>query len=131
VLNAVKPHTLLKDCIDNILLDAYQNLVDFPLKPMLKALKEHPEGVSPDYFNNQKYDGVDMSSTSAMGPVMKSSIAIIYRIDLKKYQLMSTAHKTALKTYSPKISYYYRINEIINNLFTMAEIKAPYFEFKN
>jgi hypothetical protein len=30
--------------------DAKGDLVAFPLKPILKALKEHPEGVHPEYF---------------------------------------------------------------------------------
>ena len=39
----------------------------------------------------------------AVGSAMKRSNAIIYRIELGMYQLMSGAHKTALKTYTPII----------------------------
>jgi hypothetical protein len=101
VLNAVQRKKLLKDCIDNILLRSNGKLIAFPLKPILKALKEHPEGVSPGYFENQEYKGFDMSDPVAVGEIMNKSEAIIYRIENEKYQLMSTAHKTALKTYTP------------------------------
>jgi hypothetical protein len=74
-------------------------LVAFPYKPILKALKEHPEGVSPEFFENMKCEGVDMSNPKAVGISMKTSNAIIYRIECRKYVLMSTAHRTALKTY--------------------------------
>ena len=94
----------LKDCVDAVLGGAHQDLLAFPLKPIFKALKENPEGVSPDYFNNQKYEGIDMSNPGAVSSVMKTSNAIIYRIELRKYQLMSAAHKTALKTYTPIIN---------------------------
>ena len=104
LISKISVHNIpIRDFVDTVLRDAYQDFVDFPLKPILKALKEHPEGVSPDYFKNQEYKGIDMSVPGAVGSAMKSSNAIIYRIELQKYQLMSTAHKTALKTYTPII----------------------------
>jgi len=75
----------------------------FPLKPILKALKEHPEGVSPDIFNNVKYEGVDLSNPQAVGYAMKRSNAIVYRIENQKYQLLSKAHESALQAYEPII----------------------------
>ena len=96
-------NTTLKDCVDGILRVAHQDLLKFQLKPILKVLKEYPEGISPDYFSNKKYEGIDLSDQDAVGSAMKRSNAIIYRIELGKYQLMSVAHKTALKTYTPKI----------------------------
>ena len=95
------PKTPLKDYVARILLDSRRNLGSFKLKPILKALKEHPEGVDSTNFENMKYEGIDMSDLSEVGPVMKKSDAIIYRIENGKYQLLSTAHKTALKTYTP------------------------------
>jgi len=82
---------------------AHMELVAFPLKPILKALKEHPEGVSPDFFNNVKYKGVDLSNPQAVGYAMKRSDAIVYRIENLKYQLLSKAHETALQAYEPII----------------------------
>ena len=97
------PKIPLRDFVDAVLSDAYQDFVDFPLKPILKALKEHPEGISPDYFKNQEYKRIDMSVPGAVGSAMKTSNAIIYRIELQKYQLMSAAHRTKLKSYTPII----------------------------
>ena len=61
----------------------------------------------------QDYEGIDMSNPAAVGSAMKTSNAIIYRIELRKYQLMSAAHKTALKTYTPIID---------NNSFTTTKL---------
>ena len=82
---------------------AHMELAAFPLKPILKALKEHPEGVSPKIFNNVKYEGVDLSNPQAVGYAMKRSNAIVYRIENQKYQLLSKAHETALQAYEPII----------------------------
>jgi hypothetical protein len=87
--------------VKEVLDQARRELVDFPLKPILKALKEHPEGVIPEFFNNVKYEGVDLSNPQAVGYAMKRSNAIVYRIENGKYQLLSKAHETALKTYKP------------------------------
>jgi hypothetical protein len=75
--------------------------VAFLLTPILKALKEHPEGVPPELFNNVKYDGVDLSNPQAVGYAMKRSNATVYRIENGKYHLLSKVHETALQTYKP------------------------------
>ena len=93
----------IRDFVDAVLRDAHQDLLKFQLQPILQALKEHPDGISPGYFSNKKYEGIDLSDQDAVGSAMKRSNAIIYRIELGKYQLMSVAHKTALKTYTPII----------------------------
>jgi len=104
----------LNDCVQNegysverfvkkVLEEAHLELAAFPLKPILKALKEHPEGVSPKFFKNMKYEGVDLSDPQAVGYAMKRSNAIVYRIENGKYQLLSKAHETALQTYEPII----------------------------
>ena len=97
------PKIPLQEFVDAVLSDAQQDLLAFQLQPILKALKENPEGVSPDYFKKQEYKGIDMSVPGAVGSAMKSSNAIIYRIELQKYQLMSAAHRTKLKSYTPII----------------------------
>jgi hypothetical protein len=91
----------LQESIRDILASARRDLLIFPLQPIIQALKEHPEGVSPDYFNNQEYKGINLSDYAAVGVYMKRSNALVYRIELGMYQLMSTAHKTALETYKP------------------------------
>jgi hypothetical protein len=84
---------------------ARQELVAFQLKPILKALKEYPDGVDPSYFNNTSYKGIDLSVPAKVGDAMKQTNAIVYRIDLnpRLYQMQSTRHKTALKSYEPII----------------------------
>ena len=82
-----------------VLSDAAQDLHDFPLKPILKALQDRPEGVSTDYFNDSKCEGVNLSNAKAVGEIMKLSNCILYRIEHKEYQLQTTAHKTAIKSY--------------------------------
>ena len=44
---------------------ATADLVAFPRKAILKALKEHSEGVRPLYFNNMESKGVDLSNPRA------------------------------------------------------------------
>lgn len=39
-------------------------LAAFLHQAILKALKEHPEGISPAYFNNMESEGVDLSDPS-------------------------------------------------------------------
>ena len=82
---------------------AKRELLAFALQPILKALKEHPEGVSPDFFNKEEYKGVDLSNPQAVGYAMKRSNAIAYRIENEEYQLLSKAHETALQTYEPPL----------------------------
>lgn len=94
--------------VEGILTTARQNLVKFPLKTILQALKDpaHVDGVAPKYFKNIKEKGIDLSNELEVGGVMKSfGNPIIFRKDLAKYQMISTAHKTALKTYDPLEGY--------------------------
>jgi hypothetical protein len=73
-------------------------LESFPFKPILKALKEHPEGVPPKYFNNEEYKGVDLSSPVAVGASMKTARTDAVYYDMKKrvYKLNSRALEVAL-----------------------------------
>jgi hypothetical protein len=67
-------------------------------------LKKHPEGVPVKNFKGTKYNGVNLNDSMEVGAVMRArgpSNPLIYRKELLQYQLMSTAHKTALKTYEP------------------------------
>ncbi|MFN9982369.1 MAG: hypothetical protein ACK53Y_20750, partial [bacterium] len=91
----------LKQHVEGVLAGAEGNLVAFPHQAILKALKEHPEGVPPKYFKKQKSEGVDLSEPKAVGVAMKRSNVIVYRIEDGLYHLMSTAHKTALRSYDP------------------------------
>ena len=87
--------------ISEKLLDAESELVAFPLKPILGALKQHPDGVSPKFFKNKEYKGIDMSDPVAVGVAMKGSNAFLYDMQTGKYKLMSQAHVVALRKYDP------------------------------
>jgi hypothetical protein len=103
LVQLVHDEATLKAFVENVLADADQDLVDFPHKAILKALKDQPGGVSPKYFNNHKNEGVDLSKPKAVGVSMKDSNVIVYHIELRMYKLMSKAHETALKSYEPII----------------------------
>lgn len=99
--------------IAQTLIAAEQDLVNFPHKQILKALKEHPEGVSSKYFKDIMSEGVDLSDPFAVGVAVKQSNAIVYRVELGhytdyaslhdygRYMIMSHCHKTALRSYEP------------------------------
>ncbi len=99
--NSVSSNYSVYDYVANFLQHAKQDLVSFPHKQILKALKDHPEGVAPKYFKNQENQGIDLSNPQEVGIAMKSSNAIVYRRERIKYMLLSTAHRTALKSYKP------------------------------
>jgi len=104
ILTKVPETYSLEEFVSKKLDKATKDLLAFPLQTILKALKEHPEGVNPEYFNKQEEEGVDLSAPRQVGVVMKKgSNPIIYREDTGKYHLLSTAHKTALKSYNPMI----------------------------
>lgn len=103
----VSPVYSVHDFVANVLRNAEKQLAAFPHKPILKALKDHPEGVTPKSFHNQKDDGIDLTNPAAVGIAMKSINAIVYRMELDMYTLMSTAHRTALKSYDPMVKKYY------------------------
>jgi hypothetical protein len=85
--------------------DARQSLVAFPFQPILKALKEHPEGVPPGFFKKEKCEGVDMSVPVAVGAGMKTAQTNVVFFDMKKrvYKLNSRALEVALRSYEPII----------------------------
>ena len=80
---------------------ARSDLAQFPHKAILNTLKEHPEGVDPEYFKNIENKGVDLSQPFAVGEAMKKSNAIAYRIELGKYMIISHCHQVALRSYDP------------------------------
>jgi hypothetical protein len=98
----VSPTYSVNDYVADVLEEARSNLVAFPHQQILKALKDHPEGVSPLYFNGKKDKEVNLSHPEAVGVAMKSVDAIVYCRESRKYMLMSTAHRTALESYEPK-----------------------------
>ena len=51
---------------------------------ILKALKDHPEVISPEFLNNLKNERVDLSNRKAVGAAMRERNSITYRIELDK-----------------------------------------------
>ena len=93
----------VEDYVADILDRATRRLRAFPHQAILQALKDHPEGISLAYFDGQESEGVDLANPVAVGTAMKAVNAIVYREDLGKYMLMSTAHRTALESYEPMV----------------------------
>jgi hypothetical protein len=62
-------------------------------------LKQHPDGVDPELFNNKEYKGIDMTNPVAVEVVMEGSNAILYDIRAHQYKLMSQAYVVALRNY--------------------------------
>jgi len=109
--NAAKLENFLNraESVDEFIADemryASQSLAEFPFQHILKALKEHPEGVPPIYFNNEEYKGVDMTSLVAVKAAMKAAQTIVVFYDMKErvYKLNSHALEVALRSYEPII----------------------------
>ncbi len=101
----VKKEKTLEQFVNTILQNARNDLDKFPVKPILKALQTHPEGVSLDHFNGQPFEILSPHAVfsalrrAVAGTVEKPQIIVVFRPELYKYQLLSTAHKTALKTF--------------------------------
>ena len=74
----------LDDFITMTLHVATKELVSFPHKQILKALKDHPEGISPEFLNNLKNERVELSNRKAVGAAMREGNLITYRIELDK-----------------------------------------------
>ena len=89
------------DFIDDTLANARLQLRAFQHQRILKALKDHPEGISPSLFKKAKNNGVELSIPAESCEAMKKAYAIIYRVDLQKYKTISRAHEVAMRTYNP------------------------------
>ena len=87
--------------IEITLRDANIQLVAFQHQQILKALKDHPEGVTPVYFGKLKNEGVDLSKPTQVGVAMKEVNCIVFRKELCKYMMLSKAHEVALRDYNP------------------------------
>jgi hypothetical protein len=87
--------------ISEKLQETRRELVAFPLQEILVALKQHPDGVDPEFFKKKEYKGIDMSDPSRVGVAMKGSNAFLYDMQTGKYKLMSQAHVVALRKYDP------------------------------
>ena len=91
----------INDIVTMKLVAARRDLAQFPHKAILNALKEHPEGVDPEYFKHMKSEGVDLSQPFAVNEAINKSNAFAYRIELGKYLIISHCHHVALRSYDP------------------------------
>ena len=85
------------------LVDARSELVSLPHKQILKSLKDHPEGISPEVSDNLKNDGADLSDPKAVGVAMKRGDSITSCIEFRKYIIYSKAIEVALRSYDPTL----------------------------
>ena len=84
---------------------ATEELVAFQHQQILKALKEHPEGVSAAYFKKMKNEGVELSVPRAVTVAMNDSHALTYRIELCKYVMLPRSYEVALRNYEPIVPF--------------------------
>jgi hypothetical protein len=75
------------------------DLVAFAHKPILKALKNQPDGVNMNCFDGIRDEGVLLSKPKDVGVEMKSTKAVLFHFESNEYRLFSKAHKTAIKDY--------------------------------
>lgn len=94
----------LDEFIQNTLKRARGRLFAFPLKPILLALKEHPNGVSTSYFDGQRYNGVFLPNPREVTVELRKHDIVIYDLEHHMYRLASKDVETALKTYDPIIN---------------------------
>lgn len=94
----------LDECIELHINRAKDDLYRFDLQPILLALKEKPDGVSPCFFDQTTYKGIRMVDTEEVGrKALKDTEAVCYNFKDRVYRVMTTRHKTALKDYEPTV----------------------------
>ncbi len=97
-----------KESIDSFVQEklsyARSDLSTYPFQSILKALKELPnpaDGIDPSYFKNLEEGGVPLINERDVlmtTRYLSQLNAILYRMDTKRYHLISTAHQTDLST---------------------------------
>ena len=86
----------LDEFIEKVLKSAEQELVAFKHQSILRALKDHPEGVDLEYLLHNK--GLHLSNDDVV-EALKDRNVIIYRKELCKYMVYSKAIEVALRSY--------------------------------
>ncbi len=90
--------------IEETLRAANSDLRKFLHKPILKALKSSPDGVSADLFDEVEHKGVNLAQPKDVAVAMKKQTAIVYHLPSGEYRLASVAHRTALlERYTPVV----------------------------
>ena len=107
ILNRLKAWVMNGLTVDGFITDTFVNvrlqLGAFQHQRILKALKDHPEGVNPLCFKKPRNKGIDLSIPGEACKAMKKAYAIVYRVDLQMYKTVSRAHEVAMRTYDPVV----------------------------
>ena len=99
---ALKSGKTAEDFVEAALCAAKRDLAGFTHKPILKALKASPDGVSTDLFEGVKHEGVNLAEPTEVAVAMKRRNAIVYHLPSGEYRLATRAHRTALlERYDP------------------------------
>jgi hypothetical protein len=85
--------------INDVVAEAEADLIAFSHKPILKALKNQPDGVNIKNFDGIEDKGALLSEPKDVGVAMKKRNVIVYHFQSKEYRLFSKAHKTAIKNF--------------------------------
>ena len=88
----------LDEFIEKVLKSAEQELVSFKHQSILRALKDHPEGVDLCYLLHTK--ALHLSNDDVV-EALKDCNVIIYRKELRMYMVNSKAIEVALRSYDP------------------------------
>jgi hypothetical protein len=92
----------LQQALDGIVKKARADLGTFPYPSLLKTLKAHPDGVSRESLTGTIEENAKLWVPRNVATGLKGSNAVVYRHEQQRYELMSTAHKTALKMFTPR-----------------------------
>jgi hypothetical protein len=91
----------VQDFVALKLSEAKLDLETFSYQQILKTLKEHPEGVSPVCFKKMGKKSVDLTDPWTVAMATNASNVLTYRIEHKKYMMVSRCHEVALRSYDP------------------------------
>ena len=105
-MTALKEGIPVAQIIEDAVLAANTDLVDFTIKPILTALKATPDGVNISAFDGVKYEGVNLGKAKQVAVAMKETNCLIYHMPSKQYRLASRAHRTALMQYKVPNNFY-------------------------
>jgi hypothetical protein len=83
--------------ITDRIMQAKRDLVAFVHIPILRALKNQPDGIQVEFFRGIEDKGVLLSEPKSVGVAMKTRNVIVYHFQSGEYRLFSKAHKTAIK----------------------------------
>jgi len=84
------------DFIKGMLDRAQRDLDVFRHQPIIKALRDSPDGVSVSHFKGVEDKGVLLADVKQVAIAMKNQNGIVYHFPSGQYRLATRAHRTAL-----------------------------------